>query len=556
MYGRYRFDEGRARRAVKFIESLVLTDGEWARQRFRLHPTQKYHTRQIFGWIDAETGYRRYRTAYIEIARKSGKSEWASAIGTYLLMADGYEGAEVYSAAKDGKQATRTYKPAARRIDLQPALARRLEKYDSVMRIVYPEMGSFWQVLPGTVPDAWGLNVHGLLFDEVHAHKNSELFDALDTGTASQPESLTFIITTAGTRKNLFAWNLHRRALRAIKHPELDPTFYAAIYAADEQDDWKSEATWRKANPLYPTTPKREYMMAAKKRALEDPAFLNTFKRVHLNIWTQQLSRYIPPEAWYDCPVRLSDDVLKGRLCYGGLDLASVQDLVAFSLVFPPTEAEPFWDVLIKHFCPLDSIEIRSKRDRVQYDVWKEQGKLIATPGNAIEHDIVEEHILQAKHAGYKIGAIGYDRWGAIEIISHLSAAGFKTLPVGMGYGSLSAPTKEFLKLILTGKFRHADDPVLEWQIDNLAVAEQMTTGDVKPAKNVSGEKIDGVVATIIALFCALNLGTKKRESVYKTRGATVYGAGEKPAPQKEEGDVETEEDSEAEDRGGRSGTV
>lgn len=521
LYGRYRFDRKRAARAVGFIQSLVFTDGEWSGQPFKLAPWQRHHIEQIFGWVD-EQGFRRYRTVYMEIGRKNGKTELVSAVGLFLLMGDDEEGAQIYSAAKNKPQAGLTFKPSKRRIQMQPALKSRLEIYDGIMRIVYPETGSFWQVLPGSVPGSWGINAHGILFDEVHAQASADLWDALTTSVGSRRQPLIFAITTAGYDRQSICWKLHQRAQRAIAHPELDPSFYGVIYAADEKDDWKQEEVWKKANPNYPMTPKRDYMMDEVRRATEEPAYENTFKRLHLNIWTQQASRFIPMDKWFECPIRTSNAELDGEFCYGGLDLAEVQDLAAFGLIFPPTAKRPYWDGLVQQFCPEDTIHHRSRSDRVPYDVWARDKFIVATPGNAIDFDSIEE-VVRAMRSRYKIGAIGYDRWGATQLVQHMNAAGMKTLPVGMGYGSMSAPTKEFLKIILSGKFRHGDNPVMSWQADNLAVMQD-TAGNVKPAKNASGDKIDGIVALIAALFCVQELGIKKRGSVYRGRGAMVIG--------------------------------
>lgn len=521
----WRFDEKRARRAVAFIENLEHIKGEWRGTKLRLRPWEKKIVRDIFGWVD-EKGFRKYRTVYIEVPRKNGKTTIASAIGLYLLAGDDEPGAEVYSAAVDTDEAKLTFTPAKEMVAKIPALARRLEVFESSLRIVYQETGSFWQVIPGKVPGNWGLNAHGILFDEIHAQPNSDLWDALTTSITVRRQPLIVAITTAGWDKHSLCWRLHQRAVRAIRNPDSDPTFYGVIFAAGEKDDWKLERTWKKANPNYGVSIKPAYFRGELKRALEEPTYENTFKRLHLNIWTQQATRYIPMETWYKLP-KPEEGFANNmkRLAFGGLDLSTIQDISSYALLFIPTPELPFWDLKIWFFCPEARIEYRSRKDRVPYEEWARSGLLIATPGNAIDFDFVEGIVLQSK-TQHKIARIGYDRWGATQISQHLDSAHIEVIPVNMNYSGLSAATKMLLQLILAGTFRHGDHPILNWMADNLAVKTD-PSGNVKPAKDASAEKIDGIVAVVCALAAYINtdISKLKKESVYRTRGALQFNA-------------------------------
>jgi phage terminase large subunit-like protein len=223
---------------------------------------------------------------------------------------------------------------------------------------------------------------------------------------------------------------------------------------------------------------------------------------------------------WRECAPCPEPSELLGEFCYGGIDLSSVQDLAAYALIFPPSDRRAFWDLLIWHFCPQETIYQRSRADRVPYDVWARDKVLTPTPGNSIDYDEIEKVIMRTKQV-YKIGAVGYDRWAATQIVQHLTEANVKMTPVGMGYGSLGAPTKELLKLILSGTFRHGNNPILNWEAENIATVED-PAGNIKPAKNASGDKIDGFIAILCALFCSMNFGDRPKKSVYQSRGATV----------------------------------
>lgn len=526
----YRYSRKLASRVVKFVEALPHVKGEWARavkvestgerrsRLLRLEPFQRKFISKLFGTLKTD-GTRRYRTAYMEIPRKNAKTTIAAALGLYLLTCDDEPGAEIYSAGKDQDQAAISYNIAKLMIQRTPALRKRLVVYDGPMRIVHEESGSFWQALPGKIEGNWGLNAHAVIFDELHAQPNSDLWDVLTTSIGARRQPLVFTITTAGYDRHSICYRLHQRARRAERNPDADPSFLGLIYAADPKDDWTSERTWKKANPLYPISPKPDYMRGECLRAKNDPSYENTFKRLHLNIWTQQATRFIPMDKWYACPARPPLPELALRPCYGGLDLAAYQDLVALALLFPPTADVPFYDLYVRLWCPEERVAERSRKDKVPYDEWVKQGHIIATPGSASDYDFIEDDVKGLK-ADFRILEIGYDRWQAIQMVQHLTAFGYTMTAVGMGTGSMSDPLKNLLRLILELKIRHGNNPVLDWMADNLSV-KQNAAGDIKPAKDTSGDKIDGIVATCIALYCALS-ERKPEESVYKARGLRI----------------------------------
>jgi phage terminase large subunit-like protein len=327
---------------------------------------------------------------------------------------------------------------------------------------------------------------------------------------------LVFAITTAGFDRHSICYKQREYAMRVLNGTVDDPAYLPIIYGMDEDDDWENEDNWRAVNPSMDTIFSFESFKKDFLEAKEMPHKQNLFRRLRLNQWTRQETRYLPMDKWYSAPRRSSIDELRGELCYVGLDLAAVMDIAALLLVFPPSEKRPYWDVIPYFFVPSMAIDVRAKRDRVPYDQWVRDGFLIATPGNTIDYERIQEKILEA--AGiYKVANLGYDRAFAIQIIQNIESEGIETTPVGMGFLSMASPMKELLRLVMNGQLRHGNNPVFDWMAENLAVKTD-AAGNVKPAKDASSEKIDGIVALCCALFVA-NAAEIEGPSCYETMG-------------------------------------
>jgi phage terminase large subunit-like protein len=497
-------------RVIGFISKLRQTKGRWAGQPFQLLDWQVNDVvRPVFDTLRSD-GRRRYRTAYIEVPRKNGKSTLVATLALYLLAFDGEYGGEVYSAASDKDQAALTF-DMARDIVLQtPGLSGKLKVLDSRKRIVHTKTGSFYRAIPADAAGSHGFNASAVIVDELHVQPNRDLLDVLMTSTGARSQPLLLMITTAGFDRNSICYEYHDYALKVRSGVIDDPSFLGVIYSADEQDDWKSPATWRKANPSLGATITEEFLASECRRAQELPAYENTFKRLYLNIWTSQETRWIPLDKWDACSGALPE--LDGRACYAGLDLASTTDLAALVLVFPSDDDPPIYDVLPFFFVPADNVQERVRRDRVPYDVWTRQGHVIATEGNVIDYKFILAKLDELAQV-YDIRELAYDRWGATKLIQDIQEQGLEVVPFGQGFASMSPPTKELLNLVLSQRIRHGANPVLRWMADNVMVRTD-PAGNLKPDKSKSKEKIDGVVATIMALDRAIrNEGT----SIYDT---------------------------------------
>ena len=522
------YDKAKADRAVRFIENLRHTKGKWDGKPFWLLPWQEQIIRDIFGIVD-EDGNRQFRTAYVEIGKKNGKSELAAAVALYLLYADNEPSAEVYGAAADRQQASIVFDVAKRMVEKSPALLKRSKIAAATKRIVNYSNAGFYQVLSAEVGTKHGLNVSGLVFDEVHAQPNRKLYDVLTKGSGDAREQpLYFLITTAGTDKESICFELHTKALDILAGRRIDHTFYPVVYGLTDDDDWTDEANWYnwtdeanwyKANPSLGQTIRIDRVREAFLEAKENPAEENVFKQLRLNMWVSSLTRFIPEQIYDLGNTPIDMDALKGRECYGGLDLSSTGDITAFVLMFPPRDETEKYVMLPFFWIPEDTIPLRVRRASVPYDVWYKQGFIMATEGNVIHYSFIEKFIEKLGEQ-YHIMEIAFDRWGAVQMVQNLEGMGFTVVPFGQGFKDMSPPTKEFLKLLMEGRIIHGGNPVMRWMSGNVVV-DRDAAENIKPTKAKSPEKIDGIVAAIMALDRCIR--HEQQGSVYDERGLLVF---------------------------------
>ena len=511
------YDKDAADYAVMFIESLCHTKGTWAGKPFELIDWQEQIIRDLFG-ILKPNGYRQFNTAYVEIPKKMGKSELAAAVALLLTCGDGEERAEVYGCAADRQQAAIVFDVAADMVRMCPALSRRVKILASQKRIIYKPTNSFYQVLSAEAYSKHGFNIHGVVFDELHTQPNRKLFDVMTKGSGdARMQPLYFLITTAGTDTHSICYETHQKAKDILEGRKIDPTFYPVIYGADESEDWTDPKVWRKANPSLGITVGIDKVRAACESARQNPGEENAFRQLRLNQWVKQAVRWMPMEKWDACAFAVNEDALEGRVCYGGLDLSSTTDITAFVLVFPPTDEDDRYVVLPYFWIPEDSMDLRVRRDHVPYEVWERQGYLMTTEGNVVHYGYIEKFIERLGEK-FNIREIAFDRWGAIQMVQNLEGMGFTVVPFGQGFKDMSPPTKELMKLVLEKRIAHGGHPVLRWMMDNIYIRTD-PAGTIKADKERSTEKIDGAVATIMALDRAIRCGNVSTASVYDDRG-------------------------------------
>lgn len=531
------FDISEVDRFIRFCRKLRHIKGAaWAGRPFEPDLWQiVFVIAPLFGWRNGD-GTRVYRTAWVEVPRKNGKSTLAAAINLYLLTADHEPGAEVVAAAGDREQARAVYDVSYQMAKASAAIRKRCRI--GLRSIVQEQTASSYKVLSADAELKHGLNVSGGVIDEVHVHKNRKLIDTIETSTGSRTQPLIFFVTTAGvddpgsiyTEKHDYAEKISRELAKPKRKPELeDPEQLVVIYGLDEGDDPFAESSWKKANPGYGKSLRPSYIATQARKARAQPAALNTFLRLHLNVRTGQVTRWLSLEAWDRSGAHWltpTYESLKGRTAYAGLDLASTTDLAALALVIPrfepnrenPDELIEVLDVLIRAWTPADTVDERAVKDRAPYRQWIESGHLIATPGNVIDYDSIElEAYKLAAHL--ELERLHFDRWGSKQISQHLVDGGLSVFEMGQGFASMSPPLKELERVILEERLAHAANPLLRWAVASLSV-KQDPAGNIKPDRDKSRGRIDPFVALTMAID-AWSRDTRG-ESIYEERGMEV----------------------------------
>lgn len=514
----YYFDRKEARRAEMFFANeLVHTEGEWAGQPFVLERWQRRIVRRLFGWKRKSNGTRKYRVCLIFVPRGQGKSFLGAGIALYLLMADREIGARVVSAAANREQAEVIF-GYANKIVAQNEKFKKLGAAPLRRAIPVYRTGSTYKVISADASTKHGQGLHGVLLDELHAQPNRHLFDTLKTGTRSRRQPLEVYTTTAGYDRTSICYEVYDYAKKVKDGIIEDESFLPVLYEADPEDDFTDPEVWKKANPNYEVSVSHEYLARMAQQAIETPSFENTFKRLHLNIWTEQDVRLIPMHQWDACGEQpITPEMMFKKRCYLGLDLSTTLDTTCASLVFPMEDGE-VW-VLPYIYVPREAAHVRSRKQRVPYEEWISEGLMIATEGNVVDYDFIRAHINELGEK-FDIRAIVADRWNATQIITQLDGDGFEVVPFGQGYASMSAPTKELLKLVASGKIKHGGHKVLRWMASNVG-GETDAAGNVKPSKKKSAEKIDGIVATIMGIGWMMRADNDPG-SVYDERGLVV----------------------------------
>lgn len=489
------FDEAVADKACEFFYTfLTFIEGHNAGQPFALEPWQKAVIGCLFGW-KRPNGLRRYRKFLLYIPRKNGKTPLVAGILLLIALCDGEPGAQIYAAAASTDQASLLFKHMSLMASQSPELSEITTTYKSFKSMNFPQNTTV-KVLSAKANTAHGKNTHCFAVDELHAQNDRELLDALTTSTGTRTQPLEIYLTTADYDRPSICNEVYEYACRVRDGVFPDKTFLPVIYEALIGDDWKDPAVWRKANPNLGVSIREDWLAEEAETASRKPDYLNAFKRLHLNIRTGASVAWIPMHEWDACDAELPD--LTGRECYAGLDLSSTQDVTAFVMVFPPVyENEPTW-IVPKMWIPEDTAHERQRVGGIPYATWIEQGFMLSTPGNAVDYEFVKAEIL-ACASKYQINLIAFDPWNADMFAQHLAAEGLRVGEWRQGFGSMNAPCKELQRMILTREVAHGGHAVLRWMAGNVMV-ETDAIGNIRPSKKKSSQKIDGMVALVMAV--------------------------------------------------------
>lgn len=488
------FSEPHARHALKFFDFLRHSKDKWAGQSFELSPWQAFWIAVIFGWLRYD-GTRRFRKAYKRVARKNGKSTLLGGVGLYLLAGDGVAGSEVYTAATKLDQAKITHAESEMMVLQSPELRRHLEIYKN--KIFIPGTASKYVPLGADAKTQDGLNPHGVIVDELHAHSTRDLWDVLVSAVGAREQPLIFAITTAGfNNAESICVEQDNYVKRVLEQSIEDDAYFGVIYELDEEDDWRDESCWIKANPNLGISVNIESLRQGAIIAGNEPSSLENFLTKHMNRWVKAAQLWTPMEHWRACSAHYDYEYLVGaEEVHGGLDLASTSDLCTFALMARMnTGKSRIW---CRHYLPEDKAFERSNKNRHLYEKWARQGWLTLTPGNITDYEFIKKDILEALDR-LPIKEIAFDRWNSSQLVNDLMAEEAPMVAFGQGFVSMSPAMKDVERSILGRLIEHPNDPVLNWAMGNL-VAVRDPAGNIKPDKSKSADKIDPAVALIMA---------------------------------------------------------
>jgi phage terminase large subunit-like protein len=493
------FCEPRADRVQAFIERICKhTKGRFARSPFILADWQRDEiVRPLFGNVRydsaLEAWVRTYRIAWIELARKNGKSELLAAIALYMLVADDEAGGEIYGCAKDRDQASLVYDVARRMVEMSPVLSKRLEIRAAGKRIIDPKTGSVYQVIAADAAGNLGQNPHAVIFDEVLTQPSRDLWDAMRTGMGARTQPLMVAATTAGT-VSTFAHEESQWSQQVVADPAKDPTRFVFMRNTALETDWRDESTWIWANPALGDFLSLQTLRDEAHEAEQRPAAQNSFRQFRLNQWTQQSTRWLDLGLWDENASIVDRETLKGLPAYGGLDMASTADFTAWVLLVPKDDA---LYVVPRFWLPRGALA-KAGVMRGTYELWVKQGFLTLTDGDVVSHrDIVQDIGKDAEH--FDIREFAFDPWQSDAVVQQLEDGGLLAVKCPQNMGRLSPPSKELERLLGERRFHHGGNPILRWMADNVE-AERDAADNIKPSKKKSAEKIDGIVAAVMAI--------------------------------------------------------
>jgi len=523
------FDDEAADAACAFFpERLHHIEGSLAGEPFVLEPWEQAITGNLFGWLRKDARgrvVRRYREALVFVGRKNGKTPWVAGVGLYCLFCDAERGQQNYIAASTREQAGLLFRHCRGMVEQADELAGACRIYGGnapggqSQSIVRESRGSFLKIISGDATvGKHGKNLNLAIVDELHEQPGRDLVDTLRTSMASanKPQPLMIYVTTSDfERPGSICNEIHDYASKVRDGIIEDEKFLPVIYEADPKDDWKDPATWRTANPNLGVSVSEEFLADECRKAAENPAIENTFKRLHLNIRTEQSVRLIPMDQWDACADPFDPATLEGQPCWAGLDLATVNDLAALVLVFRPEEENGLYHALPFFWCPRAQAAKRDRQGRVPYLRWAREGLIELTDNNSIDYRFIRHRINELSKV-YNIQEVPFDKWNASHLATQLTEEdGFNLVEIRQGFLSLNESTKFLLRLLLDGRLRHSGNAVLRWMASNTA-AKSDPAGNLKPDKQASGDKIDGIVALIMGLGRA---SVAPGPSVYETRG-------------------------------------
>lgn len=531
------FDPDAAKHALDFFpEFLRLAEGQFEGKPFTLQPWQEFIVGSLFGW-KGEDGYRRFRTCYCEIGKGNGKTPMAAGIGLYALVADGEASAEVYSAATTREQAGILFRDAKAMVEASPDLQEVLDPQTSVIH--HPESRSLFKPVSSEHRGLDGKRVHVALIDELHEHPTSLVVDKMRRGTKGRRQALILEITNSGHDRATICWAHHDYSVEVLTGKLSNDSWFAFVCGLDpckthqaegktqpvdgcpDCDDWRDEAVWVKANPNLGVSLFLRYLREQVEEAEGMPGTEGIVKRLNFCLWVETETAWLSADLWAKGGGPIDTDGLRGKVCYGGLDIAAKIDVATHVLCFPDFPEAGHYTLLPRFWIPEATATERQEADGIPYRVWAREGHITLTPGNMIDQDAIEDSI-KADADAHQLKAIAADEWNAGAVCLHLQAYGIRVEIFGQNIRNFTEPTKMFEALLKEGKLHHGDHPILNWMAGNVAVITDRS-GNIRPVKpeHAGPKKVDGIIAAVMALAKAL-LIPAEGESVYESQGLMV----------------------------------
>jgi phage terminase large subunit-like protein len=531
------WDSLAAERAIQFFTFLTLAEGEHAGKPFVLRSFQCFIVGSLFGWKGTD-GYRRFRTAYNEIAKGNGKSPKAAGVGILGLVADGEKGAEIYAAAVGREQAKIVWRDADAMVEASATLAQRVTRRVNNLSVLRTR--SFFRPVSSEHRGLDGKRVHMAIIDELHEHPTSIVVDKMSAGTKGRRQPLIFEITNSGYDRTSVCWAHHEYSVRVLEGSIADDSWFAFICGLDacdacrargktqptdgckDCDDWRDESVWIKANPNLGVSITAKYLRQQVAEAVGMPSKQNIVKRLNFCIWTEQADRWLDVDLWNACSAGAIDEsALEGRDAYLSIDLSSTSDIAAACLAFPSTPAERAagakrFRAIWRFWIPEATLRLRTEREREMLQAWIDAGYITATKGNVIDYDVIRDD-LNALGDRFAIKECAYDPWNATQLATQLQGDGFLMIAFRQGFKSLNEPTKEVEKLVTSQELDHGGNPVAAWMASNVSVAQD-AAGNKKPDKSRSVDRIDGITTLVMSIGRA-TVQPEQQGSVYDTRG-------------------------------------
>lgn len=493
----YIFDAWSANDVCDFIEKLPHVEGQWDSESITLEPSQVFILTTIFGWRRKSDQKRRFTSVYIEMARKGAKSTLTGGVALYCLTCEGEVGPQILVGATTGEQAMKVFKPAKSMVDKTPDLREAFQLETFVRSITCNTNGGYIQTLNAKSSTQDGHNPHMGILDELHAHKDRGLYDVIKSAFGSRKNPLMWVITTAGYNVDGVCYEQRKLVAKVLEGLVEADHYFGIIFTLDEGDDPLDEKVWPKANPMLGITPTIESMRSYASEAVASPESMGEFRTKRLNVWTTAKGAWLNLEHWRRNSKVPDYDSLVEHRCTAGLDLASTSDISALVLTWI---REARLNILCRFWLPEDVITERTEKANVPYKLWHEQGWLKSTPGNVTDYDFIEQDIYRLMDA-YNIQQIGFDPWNATTLVNRLVENGVPMVQMRQGPKTFNAPMRELERMLKSGAVLHGDNPVLSWMASNV-VARRDANDNLAPDRKNSQEKIDGIVALLMAIGC------------------------------------------------------